>query len=177
MIIDGVTNADGSLVDGIVEADDLDTAALSTLGSKTGSVIAWPSNTIPDGFLVCDGSSLASATYSDLYGVIGFEYGGDATNFNLPDYRGEFLRGHGANDPDAATRTDRGDGTTGDVVGTKQAAELGSHVHAYRNGGGGANTAYAATASNNNYGTNNTNATGGNETRPRNVSVNYIIKY
>lgn len=46
--------------------------------------------------------------------------------FLLPDDRGRFLRGwdHGAGtDPDAASRTDRGDGTTGDNVGTLQADE------------------------------------------------------
>lgn len=59
----------------------------------------------------------------------------DALNpvmFGLPDLRGFFLRGqdHGAGvDPDAGTRFDRGDGTTGDNVGTKQGDEFKEHTH------------------------------------------------
>lgn len=46
------------------------------------------------------------------------------TKFTVPDPRGRVIRftdGGAGVDPDAATRTDRGDGVTGDNVGTKQA--------------------------------------------------------
>ncbi|MCD4675333.1 MAG: phage tail protein [Desulfobacula sp.] len=80
-----------------------------------------------------DGSSLLRADYPALFAKIGTMYGAaDGTHFNLPDDRGLFPRiwDHGAGvDPDAATRTDRGDGTTGDNVGTLQSDENKLHRH------------------------------------------------
>lgn len=60
-----------------------------------GSVFYRASNTIPNGYLECDGSAVSRATYSTLFSVIGTTYGiGDgSTTFNLPDLRGEFIRG------------------------------------------------------------------------------------
>ena len=57
---------------------------------KIGSIIQWTSNTIPDGFLLCDGSAVSRTTYAELFSVIGTTYGaGDSTTtFNLPDLRG-----------------------------------------------------------------------------------------
>lgn len=92
---------------------------------KAGMVMAWPNDVLPTGWLEADGAAISRATYSDLFAEIGVKYGnGDgSTTFNLPDYRGQFLRGTdggAGTDPDAGSRTDRGDGTTGDNVGTKQ---------------------------------------------------------
>jgi len=103
-------------------------------GVPTAAIFAFPATVIPSGYLECDGSAVSRATYADLFAIIGTSYGaGDgSTTFNLPDYRGEFLRGfdNGANnDPDVASRTDRGDGTTGNNVGTKQTFSNASHLH------------------------------------------------
>ncbi len=48
-------------------------------------------------WLLCDGSAVSRTTYADLYALIGENFGaGDgSTTFNLPDYRGKFLRGLG----------------------------------------------------------------------------------
>tara|TARA_R110002050_G_scaffold69233_1_gene149814 strand:- start:4006 stop:5523 length:1518 start_codon:yes stop_codon:yes gene_type:complete len=40
---------------------------------------------MPTGWLLADGQTVASATYPDLYTAIGTTYGGDATNFQVPD--------------------------------------------------------------------------------------------
>lgn len=50
-----------------------------------------------DGWLLCDGKGYDRTTYSQLYGVIGTKFGGSGSNFNVPDYRGFFLRGAGQN--------------------------------------------------------------------------------
>lgn len=43
----------------------------------------------PDGWRLCDGSSLRIALYGELYSLIGTTYGGDGQQtFNLPDLRG-----------------------------------------------------------------------------------------
>ena len=100
----------------------------------TGAIFSFPVQTPPSGYLVCDGSAINRTTYDDLFAILGTNYGAGngSTTFNLPDYRGQFLRGHDngvGNDPDAATRQDRGDGTTGDNVGTRQNHEMESHLH------------------------------------------------
>ena len=56
-------------------------------------------NQIPENCLMCDGSEISRETYSELFNVIGTTYGeGDgSTTFNIPDYRGAFLRCIGGN--------------------------------------------------------------------------------
>lgn len=54
---------------------------------------------VPKHCLACDGSEVSRATYSELFEVFGETYGaGDGeTTFNLPDFRGAFLRCIGGN--------------------------------------------------------------------------------
>lgn len=150
-------------------------------GSIVGSVIIWMTGTAPANTLECDGSAVSRATYAGLYAVIGTIYGaGDgSTTFNLPDLRGQFLRGyaHGStNDPDRASRTDAGGGGTGDNIGTKQSYQLQAHTHTVPrklDGPSGGTVRYTVAADL----TTNTGSTGGNETRPRNVNVMFCIVY
>ncbi|SSZ40953.1 Phage Tail Collar Domain [Bartonella grahamii] len=50
---------------------------------------------LPDGWLPCDGRAYSRYVYWDLFCVIGTTWGeGDGvTTFNVPDFRGMFLRG------------------------------------------------------------------------------------
>ena len=160
-----------------------------------GSVISFAGNAAPTGFLECNGSAISRATYADLFAIIGTNYGNGngSSTFNLPDYRGQFLRGfdNGAgNDPNAAARTNRGDGTTGNAVGTKQGANYASHKHSGTGGtiqltrGSGSAGFTWFLAGGNGYGltgavpaTINTAFAGGSETRPKNIYVIYCIAY
>lgn len=62
---------------------------------EVGSIIAYSSITLPEGYLVCDGSAVSRSTYSDLFDVIGTTYGpGDgSTTFNLPNLSGNVAVG------------------------------------------------------------------------------------
>lgn len=138
-----------------------------------------------------------------LYAAIGIAYGGNTTSqqFNLPDLRGRFLRGwdHGAgNDPGAAGRTSTAvGGNTGDAVGSLELDAFASHTHGVNDPGhahslgiqnwafspGGSEYAFGTSGTiNNNPPTNSATtgitlaSTGDQETRPVNVTVNYIIK-
>jgi microcystin-dependent protein len=114
-----------------------------------GSIMAFAGSTIPAGWLVCDGSAVASTAKARLFSVIGTIWGdgsthlgtvetpaNPATDFNLPDLRGLFLRGiNGARsdtsaDPDAATRTfSAAGGNTGNQVGSLQTDKVQAHSH------------------------------------------------
>ena len=68
-------------------------AAITLLPS--GAVMPFATSTEPSGWLECDGSAVSRDTYSDLFSAIGttFGSGNGSTTFNLPDLRGEFVRG------------------------------------------------------------------------------------
>lgn len=152
--------------------------------NPAGSVMAFMGTSAPGGWLECNGAAVSRTTYSGLFDVISTMYGaGDgSTTFNLPDIRGYFLRGwdHGAgNDPDASSRTNRGDGSTGDYVGTKQEDDFESHNHSIS----GASASSSANNGDDERSDGNPTGTapaigdaGGSETRPKNINVMYCIK-
>jgi len=146
-------------------------SSLAALGLAipSGSVTAFAGAAAPAGYLICDGSQVSRTTYADLYAVIADTYGaGDgSTTFNLPDLRGEFIRGlDGGRGADA-----------GRVLGSFQADEFASHTHTGVSGDAGTDPARIGGGNRDvDTGTYTTNAAGGTETRPRNVAMNYIIK-
>ena len=149
-----------------------------------GFVMAYAHETIPSGWIECNGAAISRTTYADLFGAIGTHYGtGDGSStFNIPDLRGQFIRGwdHGAgNDPDAANRTNRGDGTVGDNVGTKQASQNKAHTHSVEN------TIEYSASQINKSGTSHSRSIkttitsgsdGGTESRPKNIQMPWCIK-
>lgn len=144
-----------------------------------GSYIDF-SGLILDGFLVGNGALLLVVDYPELYSVYGNMYGESTpgVDFNLPDTRGQFPRFQAegsANDPNRTTRTDRGDGTTGDEIGTNQSYEIQSHNHTVtaRSGFGFGGVLRSNTVVSYNI---NTGNKGGSETRPINIYCRLLIK-
>ena len=72
----------------------IDSPAINA-GNIVGQVCFFGMTTAPAGFLKANGAAVSRSTYADLFAAIGTTYGaGDgSTTFNLPDLRGEFLRG------------------------------------------------------------------------------------
>ena len=64
----------------------------------TGGIIAYGGSAAPTGFLLCDGSAVSRATYTDLFTAIGTTFGtGDGSStFNVPDLRQRFPLGKAA---------------------------------------------------------------------------------
>jgi microcystin-dependent protein len=61
-----------------------------------GTVFSFAGSSAPNGWMVCDGSSLSRVNYRSLYNVIGTTYGSDdGTTFNIPDLRGRTILGVG----------------------------------------------------------------------------------
>ena len=95
---------------------------------------------VPKHCLACDGSEISRATYSELFKVFGETYGaGDGeTTFNLPDFRGAFLRCIGGNA--AALGVEQGDAIrniTSGNFGLRPGAEAGTGWLGYTTGGNG----------------------------------------
>ena len=84
-----------------------------------GSVFHTASSTAPSGYLIANGSLVALATYPALFSAIGYAYGGSGSHFNLPDLRGEFIRGL-----DLSRGVD-----SGRTLGSFQNQDIGSHQH------------------------------------------------
>ena len=64
-------------------------------GVPSGSVFCMAVATVPSGYLECNGAEISRTTYAALFAVIGTAYGtgNTTTTFNIPDLRGEFVRG------------------------------------------------------------------------------------
>jgi microcystin-dependent protein len=78
-----------------------------------GTIIPVASgSSVPSGYLLCNGQSIAGADYRDLSAVIGSQYGGDDVNFNLPDYEDSVLYGVNSN-PVGGTEYHLDTGTSG----------------------------------------------------------------
>jgi len=144
-------------------------------GAPIGSIVMWPTSTIPSDWLECDGSSVP-VQYTDLIALIGS---------NIPDLRGEFVRGW-----------DNGRGIdSGRTLLSSQSDEFRSHTHIQNAHSHGLDDlakfrpgSRARSDSDSRYTVENLSIdetenetavnqnTGGAETRSRNVSLVYIIR-
>lgn len=103
----------------------------------TGSFFYWvgSTNSVPSGYLYCDGTAVNRTTYAALFNVIGtsFGTGNGSTTFNLPDTRGYFVRGmdSGAGrDTSSSSRTaNNSGGNTGDKIGSVEVSTMAVHSH------------------------------------------------
>jgi len=158
-----------------------------SLINAPGQVAFYAMNTAPAGWLKANGAAISRTTYAALFAAIGTTFGtGDgSTTFNIPDLRGEFIRGW-----DDSRGVD-----SGRSFGSAQADEFESHTHIqnahshverFRNSGGGSlnlspTSNGTGTVSDTTVSTGDTTATnqntGGVETRPRNVAFLGCIKY
>ncbi|HDQ1435039.1 TPA: phage tail protein, partial [Escherichia coli] len=138
---------------------------LAYLGLGEGSAlpvgvpVPWPSATPPTGWLKCNGAAFSAEEYPELAKAY-------PTN-KLPDLRGEFIRGW-----------DDGRGVdAGRALLSAQSDLFKAHHHSFTfftgyaaGGGTGAVYDYSGNAGRD------TGDTGGNETRPRNIAFNYIVR-
>ncbi|MFH2124144.1 MAG: phage tail protein [Pseudomonadota bacterium] len=150
-------------------------------GDPVGSIQAFYSQIAPDGWLMCDGRPLTDASLVDgkfdtLKALLQAE--GVTT---LPDFRGVFPRGRDSFDTAMGARGLDPSGVRG--LGNYQVDDFKSHNHTGINRE--ATTWWdddAAAGTHNKAGLTDstqhtTNNSGGIETRPKNIAVNYIIKY
>lgn len=147
-----------------------------------GTIMAVLKSSMP-GWLLCNGQAVSRTTYANLFNVIGVSFGrGDGSStFNVPDYRGCFLRGlGGASASNMYTKQAMGaPDITGDVF--RETNDLKSANGAFYVQGttdwrsdyyhsSGVLVKFSAARSNSVYGA-------ANEIRPVNYAVNFFIKY
>jgi len=148
-------------------------------GMPIGTVVAFagPAVLKPDGWVICDGSDipLDNNKFKELHKVIGNYYGGTpGVSFKLPNLKGMFVRG---------LNNEAGGIDANRKLGTTQSEDMKAHKHTISGlwlraktdrpmglSTGGDSGAGASVKVN-------VGATGGTETRPANVAMNYIIKY
>lgn len=159
------------------------------------TTFAGPSDQVPPGWLICDGSTYDPVMYPDLFANIGFSWGKAGDLFRVPDLRGQFLRGvddSAGIDPNANTRHSKyPGGNSGDAVGSYQDDAFQRHNHSLSSVADVGPSTGADTGINNA----NTTITGGDdlatvgqatelgggpvrlsdETRPKNASVYFLI--
>ena len=145
------------------------------ISAQPGDIKYTARSTAPTGWLKADGDAVSRTTYAALFAAIGTTFGaGDgSTTFNLPDLRGEFIRGW-----------DDGRGIdSGRELGSSQGQLIESHDHgmgSYKSIDADVRKPITGGAELSNVGIGiavRTQATGGSETRPRNVALLACIKY
>lgn len=160
---------------------------VSEMLNPVGTVIQGPITSAPTGYLLCNGQAVERTKYSKLFDVIGTNFGSgdDSTTFNVPDYRGCFLRmlstdttqntnmyaKQGQGLPNitgtsrfAATASNFSDGTGAFSTATTGLAITGTTTGTYWK------PYFDASKSNSIYGAS-------TEVRPVNYAINYFIKY
>jgi microcystin-dependent protein len=147
----------------------------------TGAIIDFASNSIPPGYLMCDGASYPTATYPNLFGVIGYYYGGSGANFNVPDCRSLATIGAGQGAA-VANLTNR---VLGNYYGEENhllsVTEIPSHSHGvyyYSNAqaGTGTNAAWSAAGSAGSLASANTGGSSAHNNMQPSMAFNKIIK-
>ena len=94
-------------------------------GMNPGVIETYASDTVPSGYLLCNGQAVSRTTYADLFKVIGTTYGsGDgSTTFNVPNLSGKVVVGKSS-----STFTTLGQ-TGGEINNTLSTANLPAHTH------------------------------------------------
>lgn len=161
-----------------------------------GGMIMWGSTTtLPSKWINANGASLSTTTYSALFSVYGYTFGGSGANFNVPDYRGIFPKGAGTTDR-AAGKDASGNFYAG-TIGTYSTDVMQGHYHnvlhygteqsslptTNTGGAGNSNVLHGSGASDGQQievkaprsdGTNGTPRTG-HTTEPQSLGINFII--
>ena len=87
--IGNVSSTEISYVDGVTSSIQ---TQLNT-NTPTGMISIHSASVAPTGWLLCDGTSYDSASYTTLFNVIGYTFGGSGANFNVPNLKGKVVVG------------------------------------------------------------------------------------
>lgn len=157
--------------------------------TPAGEISGFARSTPPNGWLVCDGSTISRTTYARLFEAIGttFGAGNGSTTFRLPDLRGEFIRGWDAGRGVDAGRSFASWQDSDNKIHSHTVNDPG-HAHNVNHRANGATTntqlddvlktlpGSATTTTTTSATGISLSSTGGSESRPRNVALLYCIR-
>jgi len=156
------------------------------IGNPPGTIITFAGSSVPTGYLDCNGAQVDRVTYADLFTAIGEIYGvGDGVStFNLPDLRGEFVRGW---DNSRGIDSGRSFGSTQNSANLSHSHGITDTGHQHDNtvstttrtvADGGVNAGGTPSADTTDNATTRItiDVDGENESRPRNIALLYCIK-
>jgi microcystin-dependent protein len=147
-------------------------------GVNTGIVVPWGTASIPSGFLLCDGTSYATASYTALFAVIAYTYGGSGANFNVPDLRDRTVVGvSSANSKALAQAIGANTVTpTGNVAGSTGATTLTTNqIPAHSHSGGNmGNMGQGGGCGGQIYQLGSTGSAGGGQSLDHTLSANFV---
>ncbi|MFZ5517056.1 MAG: phage tail protein [Candidatus Zhuqueibacterota bacterium] len=121
-------------VNGNIKVTDISAANITASGrikdatgylAPVGTIAMYSGSTAPAGWLICDGATVSSTTYADLYAVIGTTYGGTASSFALPNLKGRVPVGRDAGDASFNVLNEKGGEKTHAIT----VAEMPAHTH------------------------------------------------
>lgn len=182
-----IMSGDNQLSRLLTKADSIDTRL--RLAVPVGTIVAYGgpiddkrrTELLEAGWLICDGSNLPREDrFTKLSSLLGRLWGpGNGSDaVSLPDLTGQFLRGidsYGKNDPNYTSRTNWNGDVVGPQVGSMQGDQFREHFHGYTIGTGTPNSLASGTGR---YVKEQAESNkGGEETRPKNAYVYYLIKY
>ena len=114
-------------------------------GVPPGSITSYAGNTVPSGWLLCDGSTLNKNDYPELFSAIGYIYGGSGESFMIPSLVGRMPLGTSESHELGSTSHELGStgGSETVTLTTEQmpshnhsisesVASSGEHIHSYR---------------------------------------------
>jgi microcystin-dependent protein len=92
--------------------------------NPSGVISQFAGSTAPTGYLLCQGQSISTTTYSNLFAAIGYTYGGSGSSFIVPNLQNRIPVGKG---PD--TEFDTLGETGGAKTNTLTTANMAAHTH------------------------------------------------
>ena len=127
-------------MDAILEKEIIDIikkqmSALADDGLLIGSIMPFPMEKVPIGWLACDGRYYEQKRYPELFDAIGYRFGQRQDLFRVPDLQGQFVRGldlKGNVDPGRTLGSLQNDALLGHRHGISQASHTdgaGEHDH------------------------------------------------
>jgi microcystin-dependent protein len=91
----------------------------------SGVISPFAGGSVPAGYLLCDGQSLNTTTFANLFAVIGYTYGGSGSSFLVPDLKGRVPVGIDTGQAEFNVRGETG----GSKTHTLTSSEIPSHTH------------------------------------------------
>lgn len=122
--ITGNTNVSGNInIQGniVISSPSRIRNSIGNIDPSIGDIKMSVRSTDFDGWLRCDGRALSTITYSQLFTLLGYSYGGSGTTFYLPNASGQTLGSAGGSYPISTS--------TGSATNTLITANLPAHTH------------------------------------------------